>query len=206
MEMAVESLRETVAASESGAARRHEWMHSIMWLLTAAVDQLRDREHPAHRSLLAATSLLRQQIDPRIAGDTPGRKGRLLAWQLRKVRSYVDCHIAERISVADLSALIPLSKPHFSRAFRRTCKESPHAFVVRRRLELAARYLLETDAPVSDIALRCGFADQAHLCRLFRRARGISPASWRRACRARVEESHIAALLSGNPYKKPEVA
>ena len=202
----MERREETLAPSEPGATRRHEWTHHLMWLLTAAVDQLQDREHPAHRTLLAATSFLRQQIDPRIAGETPDRNGRLLAWQLRKVRSYVDCHIAERISVADLSALIRLSGAHFSRAFRRTCKESPHAFIVRRRLELAAHYLLETDASVSDIALRCGFADQAHLSRLFRRARGISPASWRRACRARDEESRVAALLSDNPYKKPQVA
>ena len=195
----MERLEETLAASKPGATRRQEWTHHLMWLLTAAVGQLQDREHPAHRTLLAATSFLRQQIDPRFAGDIPDRNGRLLAWQLRKVRSYVDCHIAERISVADLSALISLSGAHFSRAFRRTCKESPHAFVVRRRLELAARYLLETDAPISDIALRCGFADQAHLCRLFRRARGISPASWRRACKAGKEESHLTALLSDNP-------
>jgi AraC family transcriptional regulator len=204
--MVVERLEETLAASEPGARRRHEWTHHLMWLLTAAVGQIQDREHPAHRTLLTATSLLRQQIDPRIAGDIPNRNGRLLAWQLRKVRSYVDCHIAERITVADLSALIPLSGAHFSRAFRRTCKESPHAFVVRRRLELAAQYLLETDAPISDIALRCGFADQAHLCRLFRRARGISPASWRRACKAGDEESHLTALLSDHPYNKAHVA
>jgi AraC family transcriptional regulator len=139
VEMLVEPLEETLAASEPGAARRHEWTHHLIWLLTAAVGHVQDREHPAHRTLLTATSLLRQQIDRRIAGDIPDRDRRLLAWQLCKVRSYVDCHIAERISLADLSALIPLSGAHFSRVFRRTCKESPHAFVVRRRLEWAAQ-------------------------------------------------------------------
>src|SRR5580704_5685191 len=41
---------------------------------------------------------------------------------------------------------------------------NPGAFVVRRRVELAARYMLTTDASLSDIALRCGFTDQPHLC------------------------------------------
>ena len=57
-----------------------------------------------------------------------------------------------------------------SRSFKRTFGESPHAFLVRRRVELAAQYMLTTDAPLSDIALRCGFADQPHLCKHFRQA------------------------------------
>ncbi|MHB8814705.1 MAG: helix-turn-helix transcriptional regulator [Steroidobacteraceae bacterium] len=74
---------------------------------------------------------------------------------------------------------------HFARAFTLTFGEPPHAFVARRRLELASRYMVQTEMSLSEIALMCGFADQAHLCRRFRGATGQSPAAWRRASRFR---------------------
>jgi AraC-like DNA-binding protein len=87
------------------------------------------------------------------------------------------------VLVADLSALVQRSEAHFSRSFRRTFGHSPHAFVVRRRVELAGQHMLQTGAPLSDIALRCGFVDQAHLCKHFRKLTGETPAAWRRARR-----------------------
>ena len=109
-------------------------------------------------------------------------------WQVRKVRDYIDSHIAGRVLVADLCALIQRSDAHFSRAFRRTFGESPYAFMVRRRVELAAKYMLTSDASLSDIALRCGFSDQAHLGNHFRQAMGQTPAAWRRAHRLCLDE------------------
>ncbi len=184
MEMVVESFGEMLVSKADGT-RSHEWMLRVMTLLTAAVGQLHDQEHPAYRTLLEAASLLRRQIDPEVAGEVADSQARLLAWQARKVRNYIDGHIAGRILVADLSAVIQLSEAHFSRAFKRTFGESPHAFVIRRRVEFAAHYLLQTDASLSDIALRCGFSDQSHLCRAFRQATGQSPALWRRIRRTR---------------------
>jgi AraC-like DNA-binding protein len=113
----------------------------------------------------------------------------LLAWQTRKVRDYIDSHITGPVLVVDLCALIQRSEGHFSRSFKRTFGQSPHSFVVRRRVELAAEYMLTTDASLSDIALRCGFTDQAHLCKHFRQATGQTPAAWRRAHRPHHEEN-----------------
>jgi AraC family transcriptional regulator len=105
---------------------------------------------------------------------------RLPVWWARKVREYIDGHIMDRVRTADLGALVGLSETHFMRSFKRAFGIPPHAFVLRRRLELAARYMLETDAPLSDIALQCGFTDQAHLGNRFREATGLPPAAWRR--------------------------
>jgi AraC family transcriptional regulator len=174
-------LQETLTVSKLGATRSREWMHQVISLLEAAVAQLRDREHPAQGTLLEAASLLRQQVHPPAAREFLDGTGRLLAWQARKLRDYVDSHIAGRVLVADLCALVQRSEAHFSRSFKRTFGESPHSFVVRRRVEMAAQYMLTTDASLSDIALRCGFADQAHLCKHFRQAAGQTPAAWRRA-------------------------
>ncbi len=181
-------LEQTLAISNLGAARSREWMHRVISLLEAAVGQLHGQEHPAQGTLLEAASLLRRQVHPPATGEVPDRRERLLAWQARKVRDYIDTHITGPILVADLCTLVQRSSAHFSRAFKCTFGESPHSYVVRRRVELAAQCMLTTDASLSDIALRCGFADQAHLSKQFRQAAGQTPAAWRRAQRSRQDE------------------
>src|SRR6202047_3548735 len=174
---------ETQVSPKAGQSRSGDWMHHVIALLDAAMDHL-NQEQAAHGAILEATSLLRRQVDPRpVEGAADDGKERLLAWQARKVLHYIDRHITSRVLVADLCALVWRSEAHFSRSFRRTFGHSPHAFVVRRRVELAAQYMLQTDAPLSDIALRCGFVDQAHLCNHFRKVTEVTPAAWRRARR-----------------------
>jgi len=170
------------AISEVSATGPREWVQRVITLLDAAVGEL-NRDHSAKDTILQAASLLREQTDSQAAAGAINEAGRLLAWQARKVREYVDGHIAGPIRVADLCALIQRSEGHFSRAFKRTFGAFPHAFVIQRRVELAAQYMLETDVCLSDIALRCGFTDQAHLCKHFRQATGETPAAWRRARR-----------------------
>ena len=173
-------------------ARSHDWVHHVISLLDAAMHQLYRKEQAAHGTILEATSLLRRQIDPPASPEAPDGRGRLLAWQVRKVRDYIDSHITGPVLVADLCALVQRSEAHFSRSFKRTFGESPHSFVVRRRVDLAAQYMLTTDASLSDIALRCGFSDQAHLCKHFRQAAGQTPATWRRARRLREDDDGAA--------------
>jgi AraC-like DNA-binding protein len=173
-------LGETPAVLNPRTTRSREWMHRLIMLLDAALGQLHNPIHPAQGTLLEAVSLLRQQIDPPVSRETPDGRGRLLAWQARKVRDYIDSHIAGPVLIADLCALVQRSEAHFSRSFKRTFGDSPHAFLVRRRVELAAQHMLISDASLSDIALRCGFTDQAHLCKHFRHASGQTPATWRR--------------------------
>jgi AraC family transcriptional regulator len=173
-------LGETHAVANIGSTGPREWVHHVIALLDAAVCQL-DHEPAVHRTILKAASLLRRQIDPEVPQAAPGRRGGLRPWQARKVRAYIDSHVAGPVLVADLCALVQLSEAHFSRAFRRTFGRSPHAFLIRHRVELAAQQMLQTDAPLSDIALQCGFTDQPHLCKHFRQITGDTPAAWRRA-------------------------
>ena len=173
-------LEETRTVATIGSPEPRGWMHSVIALLDAAACQV-DHEQAVHGTIVRAASLLRRQIDPEVAPAAPDRKGRLRAWQARKVRAYIDSHITGPVLVAELSELAHLSETYFSRAFRRTFGKSPHAFVIRRRVELAAQYMLQTDSPLSDIALQCGFTDQPHLCKHFRQATGQTPAAWRRA-------------------------
>jgi len=133
-----------------------------------------------------ADAVERAGLPQPVEGAADDGKERLLAWQVRKVLDYIDRQIAGRVLVADLCALVGRSEAHFSRSSRGTFGYSPHAFVVRRRVELAAKYMHETDMSLSDIALGCGFVDQAHLCKHFRVVTGKTPAAWRRTKRAGV--------------------
>ena len=180
---------ERLAVSTITLGRSQDWVHHVINLLDAAMHQLYRKEKAARGAILKATSLLRQQIDLPAPQEAPDETGRLLAWQARKVRDYIDGHIAGRVLVADLCALVQRSEGHFSRSFKRTFGESPHSFIVRCRVELAAQYLLTTDVCLSDIALRCGFADQAHFCKHFRQAMGQTPGAWRCAHRSHHNEN-----------------
>jgi AraC-like DNA-binding protein len=195
-------LGETLAVSTLGATRSREWMHRVISLLEVAVGQLHNQVHPAQGTLLEAASLLRQQIDRRAATEVPDGTERLLAWQARKVRDYIDSHITGPVLVADLCALVQRSEAHFSRSFRGTFGYSPHSFVIRRRVELAAKYMLQTDMSLTDIALGCGFVDQAHLCKHFRAVAGETPAAWRRVRRAQgADMERVEEREGGVPFR-----
>jgi AraC family transcriptional regulator len=199
-------LAEALVDATVGAGRSHQWMHQVITLLDEAVRQLREDEPAAQGTILLATSLLQKQIDPHRAQKVPVGSGRLLAWQARKVRDYIDAHITDRLLVAELGAVLGQSEAHFSRSFKRTFGEPPRAFVIRRRLAFAADYMVQTEASLSAIALRCGFSDQAHLARAFRQATGLSPAVWRRTCRTADQENKLVSPASENLTERRRVA
>ena len=101
--------------------------------------------------------------------------------QLELVTTVIVAKIAEPISVSMLSSIVGLSRSYFSHAFRRTMGLTPHAHVVRLRIERAIALMAHTEASLSEIALAAGFADQSHFSRAFRRLTGVTPAHWRRA-------------------------
>jgi AraC family transcriptional regulator len=173
-----------IFASQVTPVTAGDWVRDVITLLDAAARQLHGQEQLVRGAIQRAASLLRRQIGSSAPDDSKEEGARLLAWQARKVLQYMDRHIAGPVLVADLSALVHRSEAHFSRCFRYTFGESPHAFLVRRRLELASHFMLETDTSLGDIALRCGFTDQAHLNKRFREATGQTPAAWRRSRQA----------------------
>jgi AraC family transcriptional regulator len=202
-------LVETPEASQDGQtvgqSRSGYWMHHVIGLLDTAIERLH-REEPARGAILEATSLLRSQVDPPSAeGARDDGKAHLLAWQARKVLDYIDRHITGRVLVADLCALVSRSEAHFSRSFRGTFGYSPHVFVVRRRVELAAHHMRQTEMSLSDIALGCGFADQAHLSKQFRMVIGTTPAAWRRAKRAQDADFASFLFFRAAPERRPSI-
>lgn len=110
-----------------------------------------------------------------------GRDGGLTVQQIRRVTAHMHANLGRRVDCDELAYIAELSASHFIRAFHRSCGLPPHAYLVRCRIQRARSLLLTTDAPLGEIALACGFCDQAHFSRVFRRFVGATPAAWRRA-------------------------
>jgi AraC-like DNA-binding protein len=104
----------------------------------------------------------------------------LARWQARRVLDYIDGNLGSRLTISELARLVALSESHFSRAFRRALGSPPVAFIALRRIERAKHMMRSTLQPLCTIALACGFSDQPHFNRSFRRWVGMSPGSWRR--------------------------
>ena len=111
------------------------------------------------------------------------RLGGLAPWRIRRLQAFVEEHLSQSIHIVDLSGAVGLSVPHFSRAFGLSFGEPPHLYVIQRRLDRARHLMLTSDMALSELAVACGFNDQAHFCRLFRQHTGRTPAAWRREWR-----------------------
>jgi AraC family transcriptional regulator len=162
-------------------AHEADLLPSLAKLLDTVHQELDDNQETAKAFLTRATSLLRVEIDRRAVSDeTERRKGGLTGWQASRLTAFIDAGLDRPITLNDLSEVSKLSTTYFCRAFKRTFGETPHSYIVRRRLKKAETLMLTSDVPLSDIAFHCGFADQAHLCKVFRRQHAQSPAVWRR--------------------------
>jgi AraC family transcriptional regulator len=171
---------QTTAPESSGADQEfHLVANSLAKLLETARRELEHDQEAAKASLVTASHILQAEIE-RCSGANGSATGGLAAWQMLRVRAYIDNNLHRTIHIRDLSAVARRSPAHFSRKFKLAVGESPHAYVVRRRLERACHLMMTSAEPLSEIALSVGFSDQAHLCRLFRQAFGKSPAKWRR--------------------------
>ena len=100
---------------------------------------------------------------------------------LSSAMRFVEDHLRQPISVSDIAGRSNLGEDQFTRLFKRTFGQSPHRYLIDRRLALAGQLLSFGDEPIEDIADRCGFTDRSHLSRLFRRQFGLSPAAYRKA-------------------------
>ena len=157
----------------------HLVANSVAKLLETARRELGHDQEAAKVSLVTASHILQAEI-ARCSGANGFTSRGLAAWQITRVRAYIDRNLHRTIHIRDLSAVARRSKAHFSRKFKLAVGESPHAYVVKRRLERACHLMITSATSLSEIALSVGFSDQAHLCRLFRQAFGQSPANWRR--------------------------
>lgn len=104
----------------------------------------------------------------------------LATTQLRLITEYIDRHLNEKITIADLAALVGLTRFHFIRAFTQAAGMTPLQFVIRRRIERAREFLADPGVSISDAAIRSGFGSPIQMTRAFRRIIGTTPSAIRR--------------------------
>ena len=113
------------------------------------------------------------------------------ARHLTRAKDLADSRYADPLTVDDLAAAAGLTRAHFSREFRRAFGESPHAYLLTRRLERAAAMLRNTDRSVTEICFAVGLRSLGSFTTSFTRTFGVPPAAYRAqhppaAARARV--------------------
>lgn len=108
-------------------------------------------------------------------------RGGLAGSVLRRIRSYIDAHIGERISLDDLARLAGVSRFHFARQFRLSTGESPMGYLRRLRIERSKSILQSRESTIAEVAATLGFSDQSHFTRTFGRLVGVSPGSFARS-------------------------
>ena len=101
------------------------------------------------------------------------------ARHLLRAKDLADARYFEPLGVDDLARAAGLSRAHFSREFRRTFGESPHAYLLTRRLERAAALLRTTDRTVAEICFAVGLQSVGSFTTSFTRTYGVSPTAYR---------------------------
>ncbi|EHS50352.1 transcriptional regulator, AraC family [Rhizobium sp. PDO1-076] len=118
-------------------------------------------------------------VDPRYGGARPlAIKSGLAPAVRRRITDYIEAHLDQQVSLADLAAIAGLSEFHLQRMFRASCGVSPHGWVQHRRLARAKALLAGAD-PIAQIASACGFSSQSHLTRVFKTMTGTTPSAYR---------------------------
>jgi AraC-like DNA-binding protein len=113
----------------------------------------------------------------------PRARGPIDAEAVELVREYLETHAAEQTAASTLEQIAGADRFTIARHFRRVYGTSPDRYRVLRRLGLA-RKAIESGEPLARAAADAGFADQSHMTRQFKRAYGLTPASWVKAVNA----------------------
>ncbi len=96
-----------------------------------------------------------------------------------RVLAYIRGNLETTITVDDLAGEAGMSPSHFSRLFKETVGSTPMAYVMAYRIEQAIQMMRDAARPLGDVALACGFADQAHFTRSFKQLTGKTPRAYR---------------------------
>ncbi|RDU97626.1 AraC family transcriptional regulator [Trinickia dinghuensis] len=104
--------------------------------------------------------------------------GALSPQQWQRVRDYCFAHLSEKITLDALAALCDLGRFQFLRQFKQTVGMTPHAWLLRLRLEHACSMLSRSSQTIAEVAQGVGFYDQSHFNRAFRQAFGVAPSGY----------------------------
>jgi AraC-like DNA-binding protein len=125
------------------------------------------------------------------------------ARHLLRAKDLADARYFEPLGVDDLAGAAGLSRAHFSREFRRTFGESPHAYLLTRRLERAAAQLRTTDRTVAEICLSVGLHSVGSFTTSFARTYGVTPTAYRARFPPAAQQARIPLCVT-RVYGRPQ--
>lgn len=99
--------------------------------------------------------------------------------RLWRARDFIYTEFPTQLSLASVAAEANYSPFHFNRLYRSVFGEAPTGYLIRRRMEEAARMIVESDATILEVVLAVGYGSQATFCERFRRFTGFSPNEYR---------------------------
>jgi AraC family transcriptional regulator len=130
-------------------------------------------------SALLAARLVSSISSP--SRERPLAGGGLSAHDVRIVGDYIDGHLPKNVRLDELAKLTNLSRYHFCRAFKCSFGDSPHQYILRRKIALAENILLRSrQLTLTDVATEVGFCDASALSRAFKKIRSFTPGRLRR--------------------------
>ena len=185
-------MRKLVAAPQQSRCRNPEEQYDT---LTPALNQFRvayplrrhesgwveEQMHGIMEGLLKAHRIVLWEVEKVKAVRASTREE--LFRRIHRARDYICSSLPESLSLDDMAAVACLSPNHCLRSFRQILGQTPHQFMVSKRMERAANLLAATDRSVTEIALAVGFESLGSFSWLFRRHFGVSPRQFRVAKR-----------------------
>lgn len=111
--------------------------------------------------------------------------------RLRLARAYLDSNCTSAITIAYVSRKAALSPYHFIRLFYRAYKQTPHQYLVQRRIDRAKELLRSSELSITEICLEVGFESLGSFSTRFRKDTGLSPSEYRKNATKQVPLSYI---------------
>lgn len=138
----------------------------------------------AVRETDAAAALVMEGLLLELLGEIARHKAavveRKLPRWLEQARELLHTRFAEGLTLEAIATTVGIHPVHLASTFRRHCGCTVGDYVRRLRIDYAARELVRSDAPLVEVALNAGFADQSHFTRVFKHHIGTTPAEYRR--------------------------
>ncbi|MGK3992100.1 helix-turn-helix transcriptional regulator [Sorangium sp. So ce1024] len=129
---------------------------------------------------LTLASYLSARYGPGAKAELALRSASLSSSQRTRIERFVDGELASNFGLVDLARLVGYSPDHFSRLFKQAFHQTPHQYVLSRRIEKAMVMLRDERLSIAEIALACGFSNQGHLTTAFKRRTGTTPGAYRK--------------------------
>jgi AraC family transcriptional regulator len=169
------------------AARFAAFDPFIRAIANGLLGELRSGRRPAAAYLEPLGAVLAVHLARHYGAVAPEPNGgpcRLPPHRLLHVQAFIRDHISEVLHVDRMAAEVHLSQYHFARMFKQATGLPPHLYIVMQRVSHAKALLQETELPLLEVAEQSGFRTQGHFTGVFRRYTGLTPRTFRLACRA----------------------